>query len=377
MHLRLPNGDKIPIQLDNISETSVLQLKERAIQLASGMQLTLETVRLVCRGRILQNDELMLSDYQITQEDVIHVARKQVQEQPTSKVPQRTNPLGLSNEQMQEIANNPMVQHMLSDPQFIRSMIESDPNMKRMAEHHPEIREQLNNPEFLKNVGDMIKNPAAMQEMLRNQDRQLSNIESIPGAFPQLASLYGSMHDPSFSRESDPSTEEANRRFAERLGVQSLSTSDGPNSQALPNVWAPANQRPEPQTLPSMANPPMNPSGNPLLSPFALPNPPMMPGNLFSLGNPTSPSAANPLANPVNPLANPYFNLPPNGQFNPFGFMPFPVPQTQPEEPVEVRYHEQLITLREMGFDNEEKNKRALLASGGNTEAAINYLLQM
>lgn len=76
-----------------------------------------------------------------------------------------------------------------------------------------------------------------MKEMQRNQDRALSNIESIPGGFTQLSSLFSS-----FNRDNetpDPSTEEANKNMAERLGVRNSPTKSGPNVQALPNPWAP------------------------------------------------------------------------------------------------------------------------------------------
>ena len=35
----------------------------------------------------------------------------------------------------------------------------------------------LNNPAVLRQVGEMMRNPAMMQEMMRNYDRSLSNIE--------------------------------------------------------------------------------------------------------------------------------------------------------------------------------------------------------
>jgi ubiquilin len=76
-------------------------------------------------------------------------------------------------------------------------------------------------------------------------DRQLSNIEAIPGGFNYLSSMFKDM-DVLSESGSDPSTDEANKRLAEKYGVVSP-TQSGPNSQALPNPWAPA---PKPQRSP-------------------------------------------------------------------------------------------------------------------------------
>ncbi|GAN05923.1 plant ubiquilin [Mucor ambiguus] len=51
--------------------------------------------------------------------------------------------------------------------------------------------------------------------------------------------------------------------------------------------------------------------------------------------------------------------------------------QQQPSEPPEVRFRDQLAQLEEMGFSEKSSNVRALLATGGNVQAAIEYLLSM
>jgi hypothetical protein len=44
-----------------------------------------------------------------------------------------------------------------------------------------------------------------MQEMMRNQDRAIANIENIPGGFQKMASLFSSIDGVS-TAGSDPST---------------------------------------------------------------------------------------------------------------------------------------------------------------------------
>ncbi|KAJ1565704.1 Ubiquilin-4 [Nowakowskiella sp. JEL0078] len=83
-----------------------------------------------------------------------------------------------------------------------------------------------------------MMNPNLMNEVMKNQDRALSNIESIPGGMNYLKQMYTSMQEPlSHLLDSNPSTEEANRQFAQRLGVD-LSNSlpaNTPNDETLPN----------------------------------------------------------------------------------------------------------------------------------------------
>lgn len=59
---------------------------------------------------------------------------------------------------------------------------------------------------------------------------------------------------------------------------------------------------------------------------------------------------------------------------------PFPagMPQASPQvsqDPPEVRFQVQLAQLTEMGFYNVDENIRALLATGGNVQLAVERLL--
>jgi ubiquilin len=48
----------------------------------------------------------------------------------------------------------------------------------------------LNNPEVLRQSMELARNPAAFQELMRTQDRALSNLESIPGGYNALQRMY-------------------------------------------------------------------------------------------------------------------------------------------------------------------------------------------
>jgi ubiquilin len=80
---------------------------------------------------------------------------------------------------MEEMMASPMMQSLLSNPAFLENMLQSDPRLAQMAEKNPELRQALSNPSFLKEMSAAMKNPKVMKEMMRNQDRALSNIEGI------------------------------------------------------------------------------------------------------------------------------------------------------------------------------------------------------
>lgn len=46
---------------------------------------------------------------------------------------------------------------------------------------------------------EFARNPTALQEMMRNHDRALSNLESIPGGFNALQRIYHDVQEPMYS----------------------------------------------------------------------------------------------------------------------------------------------------------------------------------
>ena len=57
-------------------------------------------------------------------------------------------------------------------------------------ERNPEINHMLNNPDILRQTMEIARNPAMLQELMRNQDRAMSNLESIPGGQSALQRMY-------------------------------------------------------------------------------------------------------------------------------------------------------------------------------------------
>ncbi|KAJ3220001.1 hypothetical protein HDU67_007734 [Dinochytrium kinnereticum] len=406
--LRLPSGEKRTLTVN--SEDNLQHLKQRIASVAS--MPSSEAVRLIDSGRVLKGDELSLSALGVREGTTLHVSKQSVE--PTgssaSTVPvtnARSSAGGFMPEGARELLNNPMVSAMLENPSFLQAMLQLDPRLSQMAERNPEVRQMLNDPSFLQQMTSAIRNPAIMQEMMRNHDRSLSNIESYPGGMAALSSMYQSMQQEEGALSDRPiTTEESNRRFAERLGALSSTSpsTEGLNQTALPNPWAPAPatvapsaQRAAPQdtigpgaeSLAAMLsmmgagsnNSPASgadtalPASMPL--PFFNPNPTVSGG---SLGN----------SDPSDQFANLFSQLQglrelesSFGSFSPFVRQtaittPTIPEQTVPEskESAEEKFKDQLKSMEDMGFSDKPKNIKALLAAGGNTESAIIYLLE-
>jgi len=98
-------------------------------------------------------------------------------------------------------------------------------------------------------------------------------------------------------------------------------------------------------------------------------------------GNPSAPSATNATSTTTTPIGG----MAPGGTPqapNPFGTDPSSLLQllggvspTTDARPPEERFQVQLQQLQDMGFTNASQNVRALLATGGNVHAAIEYIL--
>uniref|UniRef100_A0A8C1TWB0 Ubiquilin-4 n=1 Tax=Cyprinus carpio TaxID=7962 RepID=A0A8C1TWB0_CYPCA len=140
-------------------------------------------------------------------------------------------------EMLSQIMENPLVQSMMSNPDLMRQMIVANPQMQHLMERNPEISHMLNNPELMRQTMELARNPAMMQEMMRNQDRALSNLESIPGGYNALRRMYTDIQEPMFSAARE---QFGNNPFSalggntDNSGAQPSRTE---NREPLPNPW--------------------------------------------------------------------------------------------------------------------------------------------
>ncbi|KAM4664986.1 ubiquilin-4 [Discoglossus pictus] len=143
-------------------------------------------------------------------------------------------------EMLSQIMENPLVQNMMSNPDLMRQMIMANPQMQQLMERNPEISHMLNNPELMRQTMELARNPAMMQEMMRNQDRALSNLESIPGGYNALRRMYTDIQEPMFSAARE---QFGNNPFSALAGGSDGSASQPlrtENREPLPNPWNPS-----------------------------------------------------------------------------------------------------------------------------------------
>ncbi|CAI9543484.1 unnamed protein product [Staurois parvus] len=146
-------------------------------------------------------------------------------------------------EMLAQIMENPLVHNMMSNPDLMRQMIMANPQMQQLMERNPEISHMLNNPELMRQTMELARNPAMMQEMMRNQDRALSNLESIPGGYNALRRMYTDIQEPMFSaaREQFGNNPFSSAGGTEGSASQPLRTE---NREPLPNPWNPSSSSP-------------------------------------------------------------------------------------------------------------------------------------
>ncbi|XP_064901967.1 ubiquilin-1 isoform X5 [Columba livia] len=143
-------------------------------------------------------------------------------------------------EMMVQIMENPFVQSMLSNPDLMRQLIMANPQMQQLIQRNPEISHMLNNPDIMRQTLELARNPAMMQEMMRNQDRALSNLESIPGGYNALRRMYTDIQEPMLNAAQE---QFGGNPFASLVSNASTGGDSQPsrteNRDPLPNPWAP------------------------------------------------------------------------------------------------------------------------------------------
>merc|ERR1712242_423599 len=81
--------------------------------------------------------------------------------------------------------------------QQVQEGIRNNPDlMRQVMDRNPEINHMLDNPDVLRQTMEIARNPAMMQELMRNQDRAMSNLESIPGGQSALQRMFRNIQEP-------------------------------------------------------------------------------------------------------------------------------------------------------------------------------------
>jgi len=152
---------------------------------------------------------------------------------------------------LRQVLDNPVTQSLMSNPDVIRQMLESNPQMQEVMERNPEIRQMLNNPEVLRQMMEIARNPSRLQEMTRTMDRQMQNLESMPGGQAILQRMYRDVQEPVLNAMGGPNP------FQDLRG-QAAAPAPTPSTETTapaPNPWAPQGSQAAPATSGTSATP--------------------------------------------------------------------------------------------------------------------------
>lgn len=213
--------DKHTVEIS--SKATVGDLK---VKLAAMFEPNIDRLCLIFSGRILKDDQL-LSSQKVTDGVTMHLVIREIPK--TSSENDSTSTL--------DSENTSAHSSQFSDHPAVRSLLENM-HIGEVLERNPDFAQIFNNrdlPEVLQNALHMMTNPSVMQEMVRSQDRAMSNLESLPGGFNVLSRLYRDVEQPMMDALSE------NLNHLSNLSTSQTRTNVVNNSDAsetFPNPWS-------------------------------------------------------------------------------------------------------------------------------------------
>lgn len=273
-------NEKLTIELD--TSNTILEFKDL---INKQNNIPAAEQRLIYKGQILK-DERTVESYGIGNEHVVHLVRRaetssspgQASSQSSSATAAAPgtpaagavpDPLGMGglfgmpagfgnnpqqlSQVMNDAMNSPMMQAAMNNPELLRTMLQSNPMVREVADRNPEVAQLLNNPQLLRESMQIFSNPSLLREHMRHADRALSNIEALPEGFNTLRRLYENVQEPLMAATASP--EASTNPFAALLQPSNASTGSAQQTQPaaggtgnsaalntapLPNPWAPA-----------------------------------------------------------------------------------------------------------------------------------------
>ncbi|KAI6182888.1 hypothetical protein M3Y97_00429000 [Aphelenchoides bicaudatus] len=148
-------------------------------------------------------------------------------------------------EAMRELMSQPMMQNVLSNPDVLRSLIQDNPQIQQLSfkliiQRQPELGHLLNDPDIIRQTMEMIRNPTAFNEMMRNHDQAIRNLQGIPGGEAALQRLYQDVQEPLLNSTLGSLS---GNPFASTNSDQdnAVSVPEVENAEALPNPWGGSN----------------------------------------------------------------------------------------------------------------------------------------
>ncbi|XP_001354568.1 ubiquilin-1 [Drosophila pseudoobscura] len=148
------------------------------------------------------------------------------------------NELLNNGDMLRSLMDNPLVQQMMNNPDTMRQLITSNPQMQDLMQRNPEITHMLNNPDLLRQTMELARNPSMLQELMRSHDRAMSNLESVPGGYSALQRIYRDIQEPMMNAATESFGRNPFAGLVEGGGVAAANPQQGTeNRNPLPNPW--------------------------------------------------------------------------------------------------------------------------------------------
>jgi ubiquilin len=377
IQINVKGPSELKLQISITTDKTVLELKQA---IAAKSDVEAERQRLIYSGRVLKDDDL-LSVYKIQSNHTIHMVKgvsRSTGGAPSSSgapaAPQQPPPM-----QTGQNVHDPLTQlngHMGFgamaglNPFGEMGLNQNDPNM---------MQSMMNSPQFMQQMSAMMSNPAIIDQVIAMNPQ-------LAAMGPQVRAAF---QDEGFRQMiSNPEYMQQMMRMASMFrdsgaggGLGGGGGFGSPFGAPPPAFPAPGNPNPAGNSTPSTGTPTT-------ASPGTTSPPPANPFNMFGglgaagagmgagagtgmgTGSPAPGAGANPFG--FNPALMQQMLGGMGGGMGGFGATSPPPPADA--RPPEERFQVQLQQLQDMGFTNAAQNVRALLATGGNVQGAIDYI---
>ena len=173
---------------------------------------------------------------------------------------------------MDQMLNNPMMETLMSNPEFMRNIIQMNPGLRRVIENNPELAQVFNDPSTLRDMMATMRDPNRRAQMMRDTDRAISNISNHPEGFAALRRMYTNIQEPMLEAEDENPLFQGADDSNPTNPSEPLPDTSQPNSNPLPNPWAPSNPQPNLNPFAMFGRPPQasQPFPGTLFSPLLL-----------------------------------------------------------------------------------------------------------
>jgi len=200
-----------------------------------------ERLTLIFGGKILKDGET-LEKYGIKHKTTVHLVIRNATQKPSLNNSPNGNTENHNGNPNSTTSNSSrgsdrgMLDMLGSD--IFTSLLTSNPQMRQLMERNPELSHILSNPGAIRETIQMASNPAMMQELMRNQDRAMANIESIPGGFNALQRMYRDIQEPMLNNMQDQFGSNPFQTLSRNDNTNINHSTTGENTTPLPNPWS-------------------------------------------------------------------------------------------------------------------------------------------